>query len=87
MHLHAERGDEESAGKASAEQNMALRGPASSSQRPNAKAESPRKTIAVEKIQPIVESFQSAGAGLSMPTSVESGRLKTLNAYACPIAR
>jgi hypothetical protein len=36
-------------------------------------AERPRQTMAVLKIQPIVESFQSVGAGLSMPTSVERG--------------
>src|ERR1035437_1688426 len=73
--------------KQTAEANIASRGPAASSQRPKVNAERPRKTIAVLKIQPIVESFQSAGAGLSIPTSVESGRLKTLKAYAWPMAR
>src|ERR1019366_4162230 len=73
--------------KQHAEANIALRGPAASSHRPNVNAERPRETIAVLKIQPMVVSFQSAGAGLLMPTSVESGRLKTLKAYAWPIAR
>ena len=47
----------------------------------------PRKAIATEKIQPMVESFQSSGALVVMPRSVESGRLNTLNAYACPMER
>ena len=43
--------------------------------------------MATEKIQPMVLSFQSSGADSVSPCSRESGRLKTLNAYACPIDR
>jgi hypothetical protein len=32
-------------------------------------------------------SFQSSGAGEAPPISLESGRLNTLNAYACPMER
>ena len=39
------------------------------------------------KIQPSVESFQSSGADAVPPISLESGRLKTLNAYAWPMDR
>jgi hypothetical protein len=49
--------------KQTAEANIAFRGPASSSHRPNVKADNPRNTIATEKTQPMVESFQSSGAG------------------------
>jgi len=38
-------------------------------------AETPRTAIAVLKIQPMVVSFQSVGADLSMPMRVERGRL------------
>ena len=43
--------------------------------------------MATLKIQPMVVSFQSSLAGWSMPMSVDNGRLKTLNAYACPMER
>src|SRR5262249_26583342 len=36
---------------------------------------------------PIVLSFQSPGPESAPPCSLDSGRLKTLNAYACPIER
>ena len=68
--------------KQHAEANIAFRGPAPSSQRPKAKAESPSAAMATEKIQPMVVSFQSPSAGALMPISVESGRLKTLKPYA-----
>src|SRR6186997_2847886 len=42
--------------------NIALRGPPSSTQRPNTAAEPPRKSIASEKIQPSSVSFQSIGS-------------------------
>ena len=60
--------------------NIARRGPPSSTQRPNTAAETPRKKIAIEKIQPRSVSFQSSGADLVMPISLVIGRLKTLNA-------
>src|SRR5690242_11397447 len=65
--------------------NMALRGPPSSTQRPNTADETPRKKMASEKIQPSCVSFQSSGAGWVMPISLVIGRLKTLNAYAWPM--
>src|SRR5947207_13016789 len=70
-----------------ADANIALRGPAPSSQRPKVNAERPRQTIATLKIHPIVVSFQSPAAGRDPPINVESGRLNTLKAYACPIER
>ena len=48
--------------KHSAAANIAVRGPPSSSQRPNTAAEAPRKTMAMLKIQPSSVSFQSSGA-------------------------
>ena len=54
-----------------ADANIARRGPASSNQRPNVKAESPRKTIATEKTQPIVESVQSQGGSLTRPAGTQ----------------
>ena len=73
--------------KQRADVNIARRGPTLSSQRPNAAADKPRNTIAVLKTQPIVLSFQSPGAESLPPRSRESGRLNTLNAYACPMDR
>src|SRR4030095_13736281 len=70
-----------------ADANLAFRGPAPSSQRPKVNAERPRKTMATLKIQPIVVSGQSPGADSVLPISRESGRLKTLNAYTCPMHR
>ncbi|MFK4523153.1 hypothetical protein ABIF90_001134 [Bradyrhizobium japonicum] len=60
--------------------NIALRGPPSSTQRPNTAADSPRKTIAMEKIQPSSVSFQSPDADWVTPSSLVIGRLKTLKA-------
>ena len=62
----------------SAAVNMALRGPPSSTQRPNTAEDTPRKKIASEKIQPSWVSFQSSGADCVMPISLVIGRLKTL---------
>ena len=59
---------------------MARRGPPSSTQRPSTAADTPRKNMAIEKIQPRSVSFQSSGADLVMPISFVIGRLKTLNA-------
>ena len=73
--------------KHSAAANIALRGPPSSTQRPNTAADRPRNTIAMEKIQPRSVSFQSSGADCVMPISLVIGRLKTLNAYAWPMHR
>src|SRR6476619_2708379 len=67
--------------------NIALRGPPSSTQRPNTADEAPRKKIASEKIQPSWVNFQSPGADCVMPSSLVIGRLSTLNAYAWPIQR
>src|SRR5690242_8122180 len=67
--------------------NIALRGPPSSTQRPNSADEMPSMAIAIEKIQPSWVSFQSPGADCEMPSSLVIGRLKTLNAYAWPIHR
>ena len=66
---------------------MALRGPTRSTQRPNVAAERPRKTMATLKTQPMVLSFQSFSADWLPPMSRDSGRLNTLNAYACPMER
>src|SRR5690349_6437815 len=71
--------------KHTADANIAFLGPTRSTQRPNTAAERPRNTIATLKTQPIVLSFQSPGADSAPPINRESGRLKTLNAYACPI--
>ncbi len=60
--------------------NMARRGPPSSTQRPNTADDTPRKKMAMEKIQPRSVSFQSSGADWVMPISLVIGRLKTLNA-------
>ena len=60
--------------------NIALRGPPSSTQRPNTAAEPPRNSIASEKIQPSSVSFQSPGADCVMPMSLVIGRLNTLSA-------
>ena len=60
--------------------NIARRGPPSSTQRPNTADETPRKKIAMEKIQPSSGSFQSPGADCVMPMSLVIGRLNTLNA-------
>ena len=57
-----------------------FRGPACSSQRPNTAAESPRKTMAMVKIQASSVCFQSPGAEAVMPTTFVSGSLKTLKA-------
>ncbi len=43
--------------------------------------------MAMLNTQPIVLSFQSSGAECVTPMRCESGRLKTLNAYAWPIDR
>ncbi|WHZ13067.1 MAG: hypothetical protein OJF60_003508 [Burkholderiaceae bacterium] len=64
----------------SAAVNIALRGPPSSTQRPNTADDTPRKKIASEKIQPSWVSFQSPGADWVMPSSLVIGRLNTLNA-------
>ena len=60
--------------------NMARRGPPSSTQRPKIAEETPRKKIAIEKIQPSSGRFQSPGADFATPMSLVIGRLKTLNA-------
>jgi hypothetical protein len=60
--------------------NIARRGPPSSTQRPNTAADRPRKTIAIEKIQPSSVSFQSAGVDCEMPSNLVIGRLNTLKA-------
>ena len=60
--------------------NIALRGPPSSTQRPNRADETPRKKIASENIQPSSVSFQSSGADSVMPISLVIGRLNTLKA-------
>ncbi len=67
--------------------NMALRGPPSSTQRPNTAEDRPRNNIAMENIQPSSVSFQSPGVDCEMPRSFVIGKLKTLNAYAWPIHR
>ena len=64
----------------SPEVNIARRGPPSSTQRPNTAADTPRKKIAMLKIQPSSVSFQSSGADWVIPSSFVIGRLKTLNA-------
>ena len=64
----------------SAAVNIARRGPPSSTQRPNTAAETPRKKIAIEKIQPSSGRVQSSGADCEMPMSFVIGRLNTLNA-------
>jgi len=51
------------------------------------KAESPRKTMAIEKIHPTVVRAQSPGALSVTPMTRVSGRLKTLKAYAWPMER
>ncbi len=43
--------------------------------------------MAMLNTQPMVLSFQSSGAECVTPMRCESGRLKTLNAYAWPIER
>ena len=58
--------------------NIALRGPPSSTQRPNTADETPRKKMAIENIQPSSVSFQSSGADCVMPISFVIGRLNTL---------
>src|SRR5215469_16153461 len=71
----------------SAAVNIARRGPPSSTQRPNTAEETPRKKIAMEKIQPRSVNFQSSGVDCVMPRSFVIGRLNTLNAYAWPMHR
>ena len=66
---------------------MAFRGPALSSHVPKTAADSPRKTMAMLKIQPSVLSFQSSGADSVMPITRLRGKLNTLKAYASPMAR
>ena len=67
MDLHADSGNKEAAAKQMAEANMALRGPARSSQLPNTAADKPRKTMARLNIQPRSVNFQSRAFGLSTP--------------------
>ena len=66
---------------------MAARGPTRSSQLPKSAADRPRKTIAVLNTQPMVLTFQSSGAALVRPIAFDSGREKTLKAYAWPMQR
>src|SRR5215831_8409406 len=73
--------------KQSADANIARRGPTRSSHAPKTAAETPRKTIARLNTQPIVLSLQSSGADAFPPINCDSGKLKTLNAYAWPIER
>src|SRR5882757_679987 len=73
--------------KHSADANIDLRGPTRSTQRPKTAADEPRKTMAIEKIQPTSFKFQSPGAVCVSPMSLVSGRLKVENAYACPMHR
>src|SRR6266478_433953 len=73
--------------KHSADANIDLRGPTRSTQRPKTAADEPRKTMAMEKIQPTSFKFQSPGAVCVSPMSLVSGRLKVENAYACPMHR
>ena len=56
--------------------NIAMRGPTRSTQRPNTAADRPRKTMAMEKIQPSSGKFQSPGAEAVIPSSRVIGRLK-----------
>src|SRR3981081_2065377 len=82
-----------------AEANIAARGPADSTQRPNTAAERPRNTMARLKIQTRLAIDQSQGvaqmacavAGEHMCCAAQSswanGLLKTLNAYAWPMHR
>ena len=60
--------------------NMDLRGPTVSTQRPNTAAEEPKKTMAMEKIQPTCFRSQSPCAEAVSPISLVSGRLKVENA-------
>src|ERR1700761_9266918 len=64
--------------------NIALRGPAVSSHRPNRAAESPSTAMANEMNSPSSVRFHAA---TSATFSASSGFLKILNAYTCPIAR
>ena len=66
---------------------MALRGPTRSSQVPNSAADTPRNTMATLKTHPMVLSDQSPAVDAVIPMERDSGMLKTLNAYACPIER
>ena len=66
--------------KQQAEVNIALRGPTRSSHLPKVAAERPRKTMAMEKIQPSVGMVQSSGRDLVIPRSFVIGMLNTLNA-------
>src|ERR1700742_1111586 len=67
--------------------NIDLRGPTRSTHRPKSAAEEPRKTIAIENIQPTSFKFQSPGADCVMPSSLVSGKLKVEKAYAWPMHR
>ncbi|HEY1883760.1 MAG TPA: hypothetical protein VGG51_12045 [Candidatus Cybelea sp.] len=73
--------------KQSAATNIAARGPARSTHLPNTADESPRKTIAMLKIQPIGGTDQSVAAGAVMPIACDIGLVKTLNAYTSPMQR
>src|SRR6476660_6835383 len=64
-----------------------VRGPTRCCHLPATPADRPRKMYAIVKIQPSCASVQSAGAEASMPTTLVSGRLNTLNADTCPILR
>src|SRR4026209_671599 len=64
-----------------------FRGPAGSSQRPNNAAERPRKTVAMVKIQASWVWDLSPAADWVMPSTLVSGSLKTLKAYAWPMLR
>src|SRR5579859_2819295 len=73
--------------KQTAETIIALRGPTRSSHLPNTAAETPSIANAILKIQTVVVSGQSSGRDFVTPSSRDIGRLKTLSAYPCPIAR
>src|SRR5882757_8293018 len=70
-----------------AETNMDLRGPTRSTQRPKTAADRPRRTMAIENVQPTSVNFQSDGAEWVMPINLVRGKLKVENAYAWPIDR
>src|SRR3569623_3345053 len=64
---------------------MVRRGPTLTSHFPAKAADSPRKKIASENIQPSVVSAQSSGADCVMPITLVKGALNTENAYAWPM--
>ena len=80
MRVDTDRGEKKPPAQHSAAVNIALRGPPSSTQRPNTAADPPRNTMAIENIQPSSVSFQSPARTVVMPSSLVIGRLNTLSA-------